>query len=242
MLAGAITAAVVAAAIAALFTMVLAQRAAPTETAAAPAAPAASEPAPSPEPAPSAEPAREPERQPAPTPSASPEPQAPKITTTSARLEDVQTEQVVPTSLSVDAMGVAGAPIDPVGVEPDDSMEIPVDIQRIGWYEYGPAPGDEAGSAVLTAHIDSRTQGKGVFYHLDALDPGDIVEVGMSDGTTRTFTVDDTQQIPKVDLPTGDVFRRDGAPRLALITCGGAFDSSSRHYQDNIVVYATPNG
>jgi hypothetical protein len=47
---------------------------------------------------------------------------------------------------------------------------------------------------------------------------GDTVDVEMSDGTTRTFVVDEVRQIPKVDLPTGDLFRRDGAPQLALIT------------------------
>lgn len=64
----------------------------------------------------------------------------------------------------------------------------------------------------------------------------------MSDGTTRTFAVDEVRQIPKVGLPTGELFRRDGSPQLALITCGGEFDASSRHYRDNLVVLATPVG
>jgi hypothetical protein len=68
------------------------------------------------------------------------------------------------------------------------------------------------------------------------------VEVVMDDGTLRPFTVEEIRQIPKVDLPTGELFRRDGAPRLALITCGGTFDPSSRHYRDNLVVLATPAG
>lgn len=62
-----------------------------------------------------------------------------------------------------------------------------------------------------TAHVHSRTQGAGVFHHLDALSAGDAV-----------------------------LFRRDGAPQLALITCDGAFDESSRHHRDNIVVLAVP--
>ena len=135
---------------------------------------------------------------------------------------------------------ISGAPVDPVGIEEDKSMEIPVDVSRIGWYEYGPAPGAEQGSAVLTAHIDSREQGRGVFYDLDELDAGDTVDISMSDGTTRQFVVDEIRQIPKVELPTGDIFRRDGDHRLALITCGGEFDAESRHYRDNIVVFATP--
>lgn len=234
MLAGAITAAVIAAVIAAVVTL-LAARSGPPSNAAAVA------PTPSPAAA-SAEPGPRPERR-EPAPSAEPTRSAvPKVATRSARLDDVVTDQVSPTSLDIDAIDIADAPIDAVGVEPDGSMEIPEDVSRIGWYEYGPAPGDETGSAVLTAHIDSRTQGRGVFYHLDAVAAGDTVDVGMSDGTTRTFVVDEIRQVPKVDLPTGDIFRRDGKGRLALITCGGAFDPSSRHYLDNLVVFATPTG
>ena len=74
------------------------------------------------------------------------------------------------------------------------------------------------------------------------LGAGDTVHVGMSDGTTRTFVVDRVRQIPKVDLPTGDIFRREGDARLALITCGRAFDPSGRHHLHNLVVLATPTG
>jgi hypothetical protein len=161
----------------------------------------------------------------------------------SGRLSDLAEQDApAPVALTVAGIGIAGAPVDPVGVEPDGGMEIPTDVSRIGWYRFGPEPGAAMGTAVLTAHIDDRTQGRGVFYDLDGMDEGDGVEVRMSDGSVRRFTVDEIQQIPKVDLPTGDLFRRDGAPRLALITCGGEFDAASRHYRDNIVVLASPAG
>lgn len=184
----------------------------------------------------------------APTPAAGPTPSEaasarPTVATRSARLADLRDEpRAEPRRLTIEAIDIAGAPIDPVGVTEAGDMEIPTDIQRIGWYDYGASPGEDQGSAVLTAHIDSRTQGEGIFYHLDAVDPGDAVEIEMSDGGTRTFVVDEVRQIPKVDLPTGDLFRRDGPPQIALITCGGEFDTSSRHYEDNLVVIASPAG
>lgn len=174
-------------------------------------------------------------------PAESPEPTAGEVGVTSGWLDDIaRADDLVPATLSVNDIGIGRAPIDAVGVEPDGGMEIPTDIARIGWYRYGPEPGADEGTAVLTAHIDDRTQGKGVFYDLDELQEGDDVEVRMSDDSVRRFTVDEVRQIPKVDLPTGDLFRRDGVPRLALITCGGAFDAGSRHYRDNIVVLASP--
>jgi LPXTG-site transpeptidase (sortase) family protein len=233
MIATAITAAIVAVVIAAAATLLLSTP--PVTTAAgSAAATAAATPAP---------PSEVAEQEPSPDAEPPPAPSAPKVPTSSARLEDVNAAQEpTPVGLSSEKIGVSGAPIDPVGIESNGTMEIPTDISRIGWYEYGPSPGKQPGSAVLTAHIDSRTQGKGVFYHLDAMAAGDTVDVEMSDGTTRTFVVDEVRQIPKVDLPTGDLFRRDGAPQLALITCGGEFDASSRHYRDNLVVLATPAG
>ncbi len=232
MIAWTITAAILAAVIGAGATMLLADT--PVElTAASDTATPQATPAPTPTPTPTpADDTAEPR-------TATPSP--PKVDTKSALLDDVNAEQEPsPTQLRVDAIGISDSPIDAVGIEPDGSMEIPTDVSRIGWYEYGPAPGEPEGSAVLTAHIDNRTQGKGVFYDLDALDPGDVVEVGMSDGTSRTFVVHEVRQIPKVELPTGKLFRRDGPARLALITCGGEFDSSSRHYRDNLVVLAKP--
>lgn len=182
---------------------------------------------------------------PAPTPSATPSdaPARERVGTSSGRLEDLNaTEELAPVALDLETIGVTRAPVDPVGVEDDGGMEIPTDISRVGWYEYGPEPGAAEGTAVLTAHIDDRTQGRGVFYDLDQLREGDGVDVVMSDDSVRRFTVDEIRQIPKVDLPTGDLFRRDGRARVALITCGGEFDAASRHYRDNIVVLASPAG
>ena len=47
-------------------------------------------------------------------------------------------------------------------------------------------------------------------------------------------------QYPKAALPA-DYFGRGGPSRLVLITCGGTFDSSTRHYRDNVVVVAEPD-
>ena len=40
-------------------------------------------------------------------------------------------------------------------------------------------------------------------------------------------------------FPTGKVYGPTPDAELRLITCGGAFDSATRHYLSNIVVYAT---
>jgi len=53
-----------------------------------------------------------------------------------------------------------------------------------------------------------------------------------------TFRVLTTRRYPKDKFPTDEVYAPTPNAQLRLITCGGAFDRSSGHYRDNIVVYA----
>jgi hypothetical protein len=141
--------------------------------------------------------------------------------------------------VSLPRLGV-DAPLDPVGLDPDGSMEIPEDIQRIGWYSLGVTPGAPSGTAVLSGHVDDREQGRGALFALRTMQPGDEVTVTHEDGSTAVWRVDLTTSYPKPELPIRDIFTRFGDPRLVVITCGGAFDASTRNYLDNIVVYASP--
>jgi hypothetical protein len=52
--------------------------------------------------------------------------------------------------------------------------------------------------------------------------------------------VDTRFQVDKDELPAEELFRTGGPPTLTLITCGGAFDRSIRHYRDNIILRARP--
>ncbi len=144
-----------------------------------------------------------------------------------------------PVSLRYESIGVLDAPIDGVGVLDDGEMEIP-GADRVGWYRYGPSPGED-GSAVLAAHIafDGR---RGVFRYLGDAVPGEVFTVTFDDGSTRAYEVAATAQYAKDALPFDRVFARTGSPVVTLISCGGEFQPSLRSYEDNIVVYAVPIG
>jgi LPXTG-site transpeptidase (sortase) family protein len=142
-----------------------------------------------------------------------------------------------PTALTIEALGVSGAPVRPVGVEPaGGAMEIPP-VDEVGWYRYGARPGDP-GSTVLAAHV-AYDGVDGVFRRLADLGAGDRVTVALSDGSTQAFVVTDVALYPKSELPAA-VWARDGDPQLVLITCGGEFDAEARSYEDNVVVFARP--
>jgi LPXTG-site transpeptidase (sortase) family protein len=142
-----------------------------------------------------------------------------------------------PTSLVIPAIDVDVA-IVPVGIRADGGMEIPSTTEA-GWFEPGVHPGAPFGSAVIAAHIDFGGK-PGAFFRLREIQVGEQVVVRLADGTDRTYQVTERNQVAKQDLPTEEVFRRNGPPVLTLVTCGGAFDRSARHYRDNIVVRAVP--
>ncbi len=140
------------------------------------------------------------------------------------------------TGLSLPVIGVDGAPVEPVGVEPNGEMEIPP-AEEVGWYRFGAAPG-ESGSAVLAAHI-AYDGIDGVFRYLDRLGAGDEVAVSFDDGSSERYRVTEVVTFDKEALPD-DLFARDVPERLVLITCGGEFNPALRSYESNVVAYAVP--
>lgn len=145
-----------------------------------------------------------------------------------------------PAPVSVAIGGDVPDVVVPVGVARDGQMEVPQDVAEVGWYRFGPAPGAARGNAVLAGHVDDRVQGPGAFVDLDTVRAGDIVVVARTDGSERTFRVDTVTRVSKADVDLAALFDRTGPPRLALITCGGAFDRDRREYRDNVVALATP--
>jgi LPXTG-site transpeptidase (sortase) family protein len=142
-----------------------------------------------------------------------------------------------PARITIPAIGV-DAPVVPVALEPDGTMEIPEDVATIGWFEPGVRPG-QPGSAVLSGHVDSRTQGRGAFFDLEDLEVGDEVTIETAGGPQR-WQVTARQRFAKDELPISELFTREGDPQLVLITCGGAFDAGARSYSDNVVIVAVP--
>jgi LPXTG-site transpeptidase (sortase) family protein len=88
--------------------------------------------------------------------------------------------------------------------------------------------------------VDDRVQGRGAFYALTDLAEGDRVEVDLADGGVVAYEVTRVERIDKDQLPVDQLFARDGAPVLTLVTCGGEFDSARRSYRLNVVVTAEP--
>lgn len=141
---------------------------------------------------------------------------------------------------SIDVHSVVGN----VGQAADGSLEVPVPgphYNEAAWYRYSPTPG-ELGPAILLGHVDSAAEGPSVFFRLGELTPGDRISVTRADGSIAVFIVDEVHSYAKDDFPTETVYGDIDHAGLRILTCGGAFDNSTGHYLDNIVVFASLEG
>jgi hypothetical protein len=144
-----------------------------------------------------------------------------------------------PVRVEIPSIGVSSRLIR-LGLNPDGTMEVPRDYGLAGWFTGGVMPGQD-GPAVISGHVDSRS-GPAIFYRLRDLGRGDTVRVRRADGRWLAFEVTGSARYAKAAFPTEAVFGPVTGPVLRLITCGGAFDRSSGHYLDNVVVTARPAG
>ncbi len=143
-----------------------------------------------------------------------------------------------PSSVAIPSIGVQSRLIK-LGLNADRTLQVPRSYSLAGWYTKSAAPG-EVGPAVIVGHYDS-VNGPAVFHRLNQLRPGEPVQVRRADGSLAEFSVDRVKRFSKGKFPTDEVYGEVNRPELRLITCGGSFDYRTRHYRDNVVVFAHRN-
>ena len=150
--------------------------------------------------------------------------------------DDVVSDDIKPVAVRVAGIGLEASVIS-VGVDSNNQFAVPT-ADTVGWYQYSAAPGNP-GASVLAAHVDYGGV-PGAFFNLRKVLPGDTLEVELEDGTIILYEVTDNTLYEKIDLPAGELFRKDGDSVLQLITCGGTFNPEEHSYDANIVVTAIP--
>ena len=105
----------------------------------------------------------------------------------------------LPLTLRIPEVGI-DTPLIPLGLNPDNTLEVPKDFALAGWFVHRSVPG-EPGPSIIVGHVDSK-RGPAVFYRLRDLGPGATIEVARSDGSIAKFTVVAKEQHDKDDFPT----------------------------------------
>jgi LPXTG-site transpeptidase (sortase) family protein len=127
------------------------------------------------------------------------------------------------------------AGIQQLGVTSGGEMEVPNTIIDAGWLKSGSRPG-EIGSAVIAGHFNGKNGEPGVFAQLNTLKKGDKIQITDDTGTSRTFMVRET----RIYNPgyADEVFSKNDAAHLNLVTCNGFWNTDKNSYSKRFVVFA----
>jgi hypothetical protein len=153
------------------------------------------------------------------------------------RFRSVRPDPAVPLPVRIDIPSIdVTSRLQRLGRAADGAIEVPGRWHVAGWYADGIRPG-QRGPAVVVGHVDS-TRGPAVFHRLRELERGDEIEITRRDGSVVTFVVDRLERHDKTRFPTDEVYLPTLEPTLRLVTCDGSFDYATRHYRENLVVFA----
>lgn len=125
-------------------------------------------------------------------------------------------------------------------VGPDGQMPNPQGPRDVAYYDFaqwpglGGVPGD-GGNIVLAGHVDYINVGPAVFWDVDKLVPGDIIEIVMEDGSVIQYAVEFNKWTGQADLDWSLIVGGTADESVTLITCTGEFEAG--HYDKRQVVW-----
>lgn len=143
------------------------------------------------------------------------------------------------------------APISANRLNADNSLYVPPNPRAVSWASQDVAPGSGHGTIILVGHINSGGV-EGAFANLADYRVGQLITLFLADGRQMKYEV----AAPPIEVNKDKLgprrqemfdqtssFGPAGGPksgRLLLLSCGGAFDKRTGHYESNIFVYALP--
>lgn len=154
-----------------------------------------------------------------------------------AAVSKTQTEENwdVPVRLRIPATNT-DAHIQHLGVTTTGEMDVPTNTSDVGWYKFGPRPG-ERGSAVIAGHLNTESGEPAVFADLHNLKENDVIFVEDKNEKIAIFSV---REVRVYDPGRADeVFTKSDGTYLNLITCDGLWDEAKNSYSKRLVVFAS---
>lgn len=145
-------------------------------------------------------------------------------------------DRPVPVTLSIPTLDLSVGFVAPLGLLENNEVEVPSSYTEVGWYQYGPLPGEQ-GPAIILGHVDS-VDGPAVLYPLKDIEIGDSIFVERSDGIVTRFIVEALDRPSQDEFPTEKVYGSIDYPGLRIITCTGTYIHNEQRYSHNLVVYA----
>jgi sortase A len=142
----------------------------------------------------------------------------------------------VPAQLVIERLRVQ-ASIEIKGIDSHNVMEAPDKGTEAAWYRFSSRPGSGS-NAVFAGHRDFGQVGNpAIFWHLDQLVSGDLVDVVSPQQTEFRYRVTQTWDYGLSDIPMQKVLATDPVDEVTLITCSGTY-SRGLGYDHRLVVRA----
>lgn len=144
-----------------------------------------------------------------------------------------------PTQVRIPSIGVA-ADVRPVGMSDEVTMQVPSDIQVVGWFDRSVFPISDSGNTVFAGHRDGTSDPNGIFRELGEVHLGDAIQVLDLADRRLDYVVTSVEVLSDAEFAQQafEIFQMHKAHRLILITCGGTYDEMRGGYQANVVVTA----
>lgn len=155
-------------------------------------------------------------------------------------IDNYQVEPNLPRVLFIDKLSIK-ARILPMGLNEDNTIQAPVNINDSGWYNGSAQPG-QPGAMLIDAHSSGRTR-QGLFAYLDTLVVGDEIKIERGDGAEFVYSVAYIETVPlsEVDMKKALAPYGEASEGVNLITCTGEWIESDKTYDHRVIVYAIRN-
>lgn len=140
-----------------------------------------------------------------------------------------------PRAIDIPAIHTSGF-IQPVGIDRQNHMAVPTNVNFAGWYTKSALPGNP-GLTIMNGHVIGQ-YGSAIFRNLKNLHTGDIVRIQLGNLTWLRYRV--TNKISFDANNNEPLFRKSNsvASELHLVTCSGTHDKINHTYNKRLLVTA----
>ena len=137
------------------------------------------------------------------------------------------------TRLQIPAIGV-DAPVEIKSLDGNGVMQAPDSPTVVAWYDFSALPEDQ-GNVVFAGHLDYAGVGPAVFWELEQVQSGDMIDVIEQGGRIFRYQITSVKSYSATS-DASQVVASTGNPTITLITCSGSFDRATQSYSQRIVV------
>ena len=119
----------------------------------------------------------------------------------------------------------------------DGQMQPPTGAEDVTWYKETSRLG-EVGNGIYAGHLNYWGVPEGVFFRLESLKEGDVIEIDGNDAKTYSYIVQWSQNFPSDEEPPEEALGTTNERAITVITCGGEWVSARAEYDHRTLVRA----